>query len=241
MPINKIQILSTKIIDNQLVSLANAYHISIDEIPFIEIKNIETPDIKKRIAALSKQSITAIFTSTNAVNAVKAILPIKPQWKVFCLGYKTKRVAEATFGDKNIIGIADNGEQLAEEIITHSKERKMFFFCGNQRRNVLPDQLKKNGIGLEELIVYHTIEMPQKISKLYDGILFYSPSGVKSFFSKNTIGKNTQLFAIGQTTANEAKVFTSLPVISAEYPDTTNLINMVIKHFSTIKSSECNN
>jgi len=237
MPINKIQILSTKIIDKKLISLANAYHIFIDEIPFIEIKNVETPDVKKRIAALSTQSITAIFTSANAVNAVKEILSTKPQWKIFCIGHKTKRIVEATFGDKSIIGVSDNGEQLAEEIIKHFTEKKMIFFCGNQRRDVLPDQLKKNGIDLEEIIVYHTIETPQKIPKHYDGILFYSPSGVRSFFSKNTTEKSTQLFVIGKTTGNDAKMFTGLPVISAKYPNTTNLINLVIQHFTTIKSS----
>jgi uroporphyrinogen-III synthase len=241
MPKNKIQILSTKVLDKKLISLANAHHIIIDEIPFIEIKNIETPDVKKRITELSKQSITAIFTSANAVNAVKEMLPTKPQWKVFCLGYKTKKIVEATFGNENITGIADNGEQLAEEIIKHSTEKKMIFFCGDQRRNVLPDQLKKSGIDLEEIIVYRTVETPAHTSKHYDGILFYSPSGVKSFFSENTIEKSTQLFAIGTTTANEAKVFTGLPVISAQSPDTTNLINLVIQHFTTIKSSECSN
>ena len=236
MPINKIEILSTKVIDKRLVSLANTYNISIDEVPFLETKNIETTDVKKRITELSKQSITAIFTSVNAVNVVKTILPTKPQWKVFCIGHKTKSAVEAAFGDKNILGSANNAEQLAEEIIKHSTKKKMIFFCGNQRRNVLPDQLKKNGIDLEEIIVYHTVETPEHISKHYDGILFYSPSGVKSFFSKNTIGKRTQLFAIGNTTANDAKMFTGLPVISAEYPDTNHLINLVIQHFTTIKS-----
>jgi len=241
MPKNKIQILSTKVLDKKLISLANAHHIIIDEVPFIEIKNIKTPDVQKRIAELTEQSITAIFTSANAVNAVKEMLPAKPQWKVFCIGYKTKTLAEATFSNENVIGIADNGEQLAQEIIKYSTEEKMIFFCGNQRRNILPDRLKKNGIKLEELIVYQTIETPQHILKHYDGILFYSPSGVKSFFSENTIEKSTQLFAIGTTTANEAKVFTGLTVISAEYPDTTNLINLVIQHFTKIKSSECSN
>jgi uroporphyrinogen-III synthase len=241
MPINKIEILSTKVINKRLISLANTYNIFIDEVPFLETKNIETPDVKKRIEELSKQSITAIFTSVNAVNAVKEILPTKPQWKVFCIGHKTKSAVEAAFGDKNILGSANNAEQLAEEIIKHPTKKKMIFFCGNQRRNVLPDKLKENEIELEELIVYRTVETPQHISKHYDGILFYSPSGVRSFFAKNTIEKSMQLFAIGTTTANEAKVFTGLPVITTEHPDTTNLINLVIQHFTTIKSSECSN
>ncbi len=236
MPVNKIQILSTKIIDKKLIGLANTYNIFIDIIPFIETINIDTPGVKKRIEELSNQSTTAIFTSANAVNAVKKILSTKPQWKVFCIGHKTKRAVEAVFGDKSIAGFADNAEQLAEEIIKHSTEKKMIFFCGNQRRNVLPEKLKKNGIELEELVVYQTIERPKAISKDYDGILFFSPSGVKSFFTKNRIEKNTHLFAIGNTTANDAKMFTSSPVLSAEYPDTANLINLVIKHFITNKT-----
>ena len=235
MSINKIEILTTKTIDKKLISLANTYNIFIDQIPFIEIKNVETTDVKKRITALSKQSITAIFTSANAVNAVNAILSRKPQWRVFCIGHKTKTVAEATFGDENIVGIADDGQQLADEIIKYSSEKKMVFFCGNQRRNVLPEKLRKNAIELEELVVYQTIEKPKAISKRYDGILFFSPSGVRSFFSKNTIEQGAQLFAIGNTTANDAKTFTNLPVLSAEYPDTASLINLVIKHFTTVK------
>jgi uroporphyrinogen-III synthase len=241
MLINKIQILSTKIIGKKLISLANIYNIFIDEVPFIETKIIETPDVKKRIEELSEQSITAIFTSANAVNAIEKILSTKPQWKVFCIGHKTKRAVEAIFEDKNIVGFADNAEQLAEEIIKHSTEKKMIFFCGNQRRNVLPEKLKKKGIELEELVVYLTIEKPKAISKDYDGILFFSPSGVRSFFAKNATRKETQLFAIGNTTTKYLNTHTHLPVIAAEYPDTKNLIDQVIKHFTTLKSFECNN
>ncbi len=233
---NKIQILSTKAIGTELAHIASEHHICIDEISFIKTEEVVSEELKKRIAALSQQNITVVFTSANAVNAVKKLLPGKPSWKIFCIGHQTKNAAVDTFSEENIIGIADNGEELGEEIIKHSSVKKIIFFCGNQRRETLPEKLKKNGIELEEIVVYKTIEKPQIISKHYDGILFFSPSGVRSFFSVNKIKEPVQLFAIGTTTAKEIKKYSQLPVITPKHPDKEELVQLVIKHFSTIKS-----
>ncbi|HEY5462065.1 MAG TPA: uroporphyrinogen-III synthase [Hanamia sp.] len=233
---NKIQILSTKPIGAELARIAGDHNICIDEVPFIETEEIVSEELKKRIAALSQQNITAVFTSANAVNAVKKLLPAKPSWKIFYIGHQTKNSAADTFSEKNIIGIADDGEELGEEIIKQSSAKKIIFFCGNQRRDVLPEKLKKHGIELEEIVVYKTIEKSRIISKHYDGILFFSPSGVRSFFSVNKINEPVQLFAIGATTAKEIKTYSQLPVIIPEHPDKEKLVQLVIKHFSTIKS-----
>ena len=45
-------------------------------------------------------------------------------------------------------------------------------------------------LSVDEVIVYKTIETPKVLTKQYDGILFFSPSAVKSFFSKNSIVNN---------------------------------------------------
>jgi len=233
---NKIQILSTKAIDAELTRKASKHHICIDEVSFIRTEEVVSVELKKRIAALSQQNITAVFTSANAVNAIKKLLPGKPSWKIFCIGHQTKQSASDNFGKKNIVGIAGNGEELGEEIIKQSSVKKVIFFCGNQRRETLPEKLKKNGIELEEIVVYKTIEKPQIISKHYDGILFFSPSGVRSFFSGNKMNEPVQLFAIGTTTAKEIKTYSQLPVIIPGHPDKEELVQLVIKHFSTIKS-----
>ena len=233
---NKIQILSTKPIGAEFVLDAGEHNICIDEVSFIKTGEVVSEELKKRIAALSKQNITAVFTSANAVNAIKKLLPVKPSWKIFCIGYQTKQSVADTFGEKNIIGIADDGEELGEEIIKQSSVKKIIFFCGNQRREVLPEKLKKHGIELEEIVIYKTIEKSQIISKRYDGILFFSPSGVRSFFSVNKINEPVQLFAIGNTTAKEIKTYSQLPIIIPAQPDKEELIHLVIKHFSTIKS-----
>ena len=233
---NKIQILSTKAIGAELARIAGERNICIDEVSFIKTEEVVSEELKKIIAALAQQNITAVFTSVNAVNAVKKLLPGKPSWKIFCIGYQTKNAAVDTFSEDNIIGIADNGEKLGEEIIKHSSVKKIIFFCGNQRREMLPEKLKKNGIEVEEIVVYKTIEKLQIISKHYAGILFFSPSGVRSFFSVNKIKEPVQLFAIGTTTAKEIKTYSQLPVIIPEHPNKEELVQLVIKHFSTIKS-----
>ena len=174
---NKIQILSTKPIGASIVRFADKQNICIDEVSFIKTEEVVSEELKKRIAELSKQNITVIFTSANAVKAVKKLLPAKPSWKIFCIGYKTKKHAEDTFGNENIVGIADNGEQLADEIIKYSSPKRMVFFCGNRRREELPEKLKDHGIELEEIVVYDTIEKSQIISKHYDAILFLAQVG----------------------------------------------------------------
>ena len=139
------------------------------------------------------------------------------------------------FGEHNIYATAGSAGQLAEKIIENSFIKNVVFFCGDQRRNELPDRLKSQGIEVEELIVYKTIETPAILSKQYDGILFFSPSAVQSFLSKNSIAPQTQVFAIGTTTANAVKPFTRQPVIISPNPAKENLVHLAIMHFSKSK------
>lgn len=234
---DKINILSTRLIDETLVDTAAMYQIGIDHLTFITTEEINTPALEKRIAELSQQNINAIFTSMNAVNAVTRLISNKPLWKIFCIGHQTKNLIATFFGQENIIGTADNAAQLADRIIEDISTKKIVFFSGCQRRDELPEKIKSHGIELEELNVYQTMETPHVISKKYDGVLFFSPSAVKSFFSVNKIDEKTQIFAIGSTTAEEARSFTHSPIILAEHPDVDNLVCQVIRHFKKIKTS----
>jgi uroporphyrinogen-III synthase len=238
---NKIHILSTRPLGEVLLSQATQNNIIIDEVSFINILEIKNEEIEQKIDELIHQKITAVFTSRNAVEAVAKFLPEKKfSWKIFCTGNSTKKMAKKIFGKENICATADGAEQLAERITGNSSIKNVVFFCGDQRRNELPVKLKKNGIAVEELIVYKTIETPRVILKQYDGILFFSPSAVQSFFSKNSITGATQVFAIGTTTASTAKLFTQQPVIVSGKPGKKNLVILAIKHFSKTKFIKCN-
>ncbi len=143
-----------------------------------------------------------------------------------------KKISEQIFGEESIAGFANNGEQLSEVMLKDKRIRKIFFFCGNIRRDKMPAKLKNNGIAVEEIVVYKTIETSGIIKKKYDGILFYSPSAVQSFFKKNTVSNKTELFAIGATTANAIEQFSNQPVIIAEIPGKENLVDLAVNHFS---------
>lgn len=231
----KIQILCTKKISNSFIQLAEENNICIDELNFIETKESVSQEIKNRILELSHQNITVVFTSANAVNAVGKLVSSKTNWKIYCIEPATKKAIENIFKNPSIAGSAKDAAELSIIIIEDKLVSKVVFFCGNQRRDLLPDTLKSNGIDVEELIVYQTIENSKSISKNYDGILFFSPSAVKSFFAKNKIQPETTFFTIGKTTAEEVKNFSNNPTIISDIPDTKKLIADVIKYFSTIK------
>lgn len=167
----------------------------------------------------------AIITSKNA-----AITVIEKQLQIencFCVGEKTS--ALLTQNKIPVRSVFQNAKALAEHIVQHFKTETFTFFSGTIRRDELPDILEKNRISLEEITVYNTVETNEEIKGLFNGILFFSPSAVRSFFSKNN-HQEAILFCIGETTANEARNF-SKNVIVATKPTIENTIVQVVKYF----------
>ena len=99
----------------------------------------------------------------------------------------------------------------------------MIFFCGDQRRNDLPEILSKNDIEVQEIVVYETIPVSKKIEEHYHGIMFFSPSAVNSFFLNNKLPSSTILFAIGNTTAEELKKHSTNTIITSDDPGKVDL------------------
>jgi uroporphyrinogen-III synthase len=234
---NKSRILSTMPVNKAMIIEAKKNDIIIDEASFISTEIFVSKQLEKKIKILSNQIITAVFTSKNATEAVGKHISGKPNWEIFCIGNTTKRIAAKIFGEENIMATANNADLLAQRIIKNSHGKKIFFFCGDQRRDELPEKLERNGTGFKEIIVYKTKETPCMITKKYAGILFYSPSAVKSFFSVNKINDSTKIFAIGNTTAGEIKNYTKIPVIISDFPDKENLIKLAIGYFTKINTN----
>jgi uroporphyrinogen-III synthase len=230
----KLKILSTKALSQETIDKASLNDIEIDELSFITTEPIKDDALKNVLRGFLQQNITAVFTSKNAVLAFDQIVNAEVPWNIFCIGQSTRKAVAKVFGEEKISGTADNASELADTILTDEDTRKVIFFCGQQRREELPAKLKAAGVELEEVIVYETFETPQKISrKHYDGILFFSPSAVKSFFSLNKLNDEIQIFAIGKTTADAIEKNTGKELIIAETPGEENIIDQVIAHFST--------
>ncbi|SHI38105.1 uroporphyrinogen-III synthase [Flavobacterium terrae] len=226
-----IRILSTKtLLSNQKQFLLNA-NLSVVEADFIETKSLP-------ILANAQINEALIFTSQNAVNTVlgfENIEDLKAK-KVFCVGLKTKALLEENgFQVEAYTGYA---EDLAEIISLVYADSSYTFFSGNLRRDVLPEKLKEAEISFNEIEVYETILTPQKMTSTgsangnstFDGILFYSPSGVESYTKQNKIADEI-CFCIGNTTA-EALEHHTKNIIVANQPSVENVIIQCINYFS---------
>jgi uroporphyrinogen-III synthase len=231
---NKLNILSTRPLNEIIINEAAEQNVLLDCIPFIETEPVNTPELKEKIYGLSEQNITAVFTSMNAVEAVKEYLNLKTGWKIFSIGQTTKELIEDFFGKESIAGTADDAGTLADVIIERNP-KEVFFFCGDQRRDELPEMLTANNISVEEIVVYRTLATPEQTLKHYDGILFFSPSAVESFFSANTIDNNSIVFAIGSTTATAVKQRVNNQIVVADKPGKEALVKKMLKYFSKEK------
>lgn len=233
---DKIEVLSTRFIDEATKAKADDANIGIDSFSFIEVQPVRSDELKNKIQSLAVQSLVVVFTSTNAVDAVAEQITSIPDWKIFCTGGRTKEFAMQVFGEHNIAGFAKGAGALAERIINTGSITNVTFFCGDQRLNELPETLASHGTETEEVIVYTTLQTPLLVEKSYDGILFFSPSAVHSFFSINTIPVDVVLFSIGHTTTATIQSYCTNLVITSDWPGTDNLLNCVTNFYN--KTSE---
>ncbi len=225
------KILSTRPINELLVAEALSKNIEIDTLSFIETTPIETVEVQQEIELASNQIATVVFTSMNAVDAVTEMLDgFIPEWTIYCMGYATKELVKNYFGEHAIAGTADNASELAEEIIENEEPDEVIFFCGNKRRDELPGKLKKQRIEVNEIVVYQTENTQHKISKIYDGILFFSPSAVESFFAVNKLPEYTVVFAIGQTTKETVSRFCKNRIVVSKLPGKDQLVEQAIAY-----------
>ncbi len=231
---NKINILCTRAVSASLKEEAAAKGIVIDTLSFIATEPIETVETQQEIEQAMLLSATVIFTSMNAVDAVAAQLEDQePDWTIYTMGNTTQELAKKYFGEERIAGTARSSTELAELVIEAGAPHDVIFFCGNQRRDELPDILQSNAIEVQEIEVYTTVATPHKLTKHYDGVLFFSPSAVQSFFSVNKLSSNTILFAIGETTSNTIKKYSTNKIITSDSPGKENLVREMIEFFET--------
>ncbi len=171
-----------------------------------------------------------IFTSKNALIAFLNQLKESDvsKFNTFCVGEKTKSLLEEN--GLKVVEMAENASELGKNIVKNHKNEKFLFLCGNKRRDELPDVLTKNNIQFKELEIYRTELNSKAFQRNFDGILFFSPSGIRSYLLENTMGNST-LFCIGDTTANEAKKH-SKNIIIANKPTVENVLVQAIKELS---------
>lgn len=218
---NQIRIVSTKKLSERQKQQLLSANFSVFDEDFIRIQNkdFEIETINDYL----------IFTSQNAVESVlgnKRLAEIKGK-KCFCVGEKTKALLEEN--DFEVQADADYAAELASLICNQYSKNSFSFFCGNIRRDVLPDALRLVQITLDEIEVYETVLTTHEIPFIPNGILFFSPSAVESYLEKNKI-RNENCFCIGNSTA-EALRYVTLNRIIANQPTVDSVVMKCLENY----------
>ena len=232
----KYKVLSTKKLDAPLIEQANENDIEITEEEMISVTPVASEETLKQVLHWTERTgVHAVFTSVNAVNAVKNYLHqvevSKLSWKVFCISGRTKAALQTLVDEEQILATAAYGKDLAEKII-EKQVKEVVFFCGNKRREELPSMLQSAGVIVNEIMVYETSLTPSVVQNNFDAVLFFSPTAVESFFSSNVLKGDTVCFAIGTTTSGSLAKFTSNKIEVSEDTSQESMLASVLSHFN---------
>ncbi len=215
----EINVFSTKNLSLGQTSILNQ-NIGITMSDFITIhyNRIKPAIVKKNIN-------NVIFTNQSAVESVlnsfdKSELDFS---NIYCVGRRNKRLIERNIG--KVTHVENSVEKLANYLIKNLKPKEVTFFCGNKEEDELTKILGKNNIQVKEIESYKMNFSPNIIDSKYKGILFFSPSAVESYITKNKADDQIA-FCIGETTARKAKkYFKNISI--AEMPTVESILKSV--------------
>nr|WP_298995854.1 uroporphyrinogen-III synthase [uncultured Allomuricauda sp.] len=218
-------VLSTKILSLPQKELLLNSEIGLVEYDalYITLLDFTIPSTINHIIVTSKNGAKAFLKVQNRTERK----PSKTSFKFYCVGEKTKQFLEDS--GYTVVEMALSASKLGNSIISKYKTNRFIFISGNLRRDEIPEVLSKNNVQYSEIQGYETTLKKRKFNATFDGYLFFSPSGIKSYLRANTI-LESPLFCIGKTTAEEAKKH-SKNIVVANKPTVENVLVQVIKHF----------
>lgn len=194
-----IKVLSTKTLDGETIAHAHTLNLNIRCVDFIKVSGVDfdTHSIHlhtfESIAFTSRNAVKYFFRNQNALKLLRGK-------SIFSLAGKTSE--ELAKHNLKAIYTGENAGDLAEAIIQTKLAKSVLHVCGNLTLDVLGKKLKSAGIVYSSLIIYQTILQNNIVlNEDFDVIMFYSPSGVESFFAANKLSNENVCCCIGETTA----------------------------------------
>lgn len=167
-----------------------------------------------------------ILTSQNGFESLINLFSVDYLKDKFYYVVGEKTAQKLTHFSSNIQIIAQDVEDLVKKI-TPCPQTQFVYFCSNLRLDYLKTQLELQHKNVQEIVSYQTTLVSKKIENTVDAIVFLSPSAVDAFFIENSIKKNTQIFAIGNTTQESIKKYTSQNVLIPPQPNLRSLLELI--------------
>ena len=197
-------------------------HLLLSGIGVVDYDAVHIKDLGLRLN--STHIVNAIFTSQNAVMIAKAKqLTVK---HAFCVGKNTAKAAQDIA--EEILEIAENARALSRIIIENYNSISFDFFCSRQRRDELPEALKKHEIKFQEYHIYESVINPQQFPNQFDAVLCFSPLGVKAYFDNHNF--RPPAICIGSTTTQTAQAYTCVHTATK-----TSIDSVVLKAIKVVK------
>ena len=237
------RILCTRPLSARLLEKAAGQGLDINAQAFTDIRPIITEELWRVIEQLLPQSITAVFTSAHAVRVMDTYLrggdtcQVASGWNICCLEGATLQAVTETLPRCPVKATAANATDLAHAVIQSGNVQEVYFFCSRQRRDELPAILAQQDIRVHEIVLYENVPTPVVTTSDYDGMFFFSPSAVASFFSVNRLPRDTVCFAIGRTTAAALENLTDNRIIISTAPSAESMVQTAIFYFKNITAT----
>ncbi|MBL6644761.1 MAG: uroporphyrinogen-III synthase, partial [Flavobacteriaceae bacterium] len=108
------------------------------------------------------------------------------------------------------------------------KNEAFSYFCGKLRTPNLEEILPQNNNTIEAVELYETQLKGKRVKGHFDGVLFFSPSGVRGYALDNNF-ENTHSFCIGPSTAKEVALYTPNFTV-AKTPTESQLLLSIKNH-----------
>lgn len=227
-----INILSTKILSPAQKAILTDAGLNVAEYDAIKIKifDREIDRSYKNIIFTSQNTVKAFLKSIGKTPAHKEQEPAPiSEIRAYCVGEKTRSLLEKN--GVHVLESAHYGAELAKILVSKYQKEAFLFLCGDKRLATIPSQFLQHSIRFKEQVVYGNNPNIQSYTSDFNGILFFSPTGIESFVVKNRI-KDSSCFCIGTTTAAEARKYTQ-NIVVANKPTVESVLEKVAAYFKT--------
>ncbi len=221
--------------------LAEKQKVKIDFRPFIHVESVDSSEFRKSRINLADYS-AVILTSRNAVDnyfriAEETRFNVPDSMKYFCMSeaiayYLQKYVV---YRKRKIYYGKTRFEDLMPTIKKHKKEKFLLPSSDILKPNI-PEALEEGKIDYTRAVLYKTVcsDLSDLSDVLYDILVFFSPSGIKSLFENfpDFEQNDTRIAAFGPTTrkaVEEAGLTLNIQAPSKDAPSMTMALEQYIK------------
>ena len=215
-----------KDLDKKLISKELGEHLMVDFVEVLTIENVAVPafDLKdKSLIFTSVHGVEAFFQNEFLANENFAEKNFN---KIYAVGEKSKvALRERGFGT---FKVKKNAKELAEFITRKGDHETFLHFCGDIALDTLGNELHRQNIGYKKVVVYKTKLRYPTFKNEFDEVVFFSPSGVRSFVKNNAI-EGKKIFSIGDTTTQEIKKYTDAEICTSEESNLEDILQLILK------------